>query len=35
MKLKNKFSGGDEKSVKVAKLKKVKQKEKTMEEFVQ
>jgi len=35
MELKKKFRGEDEKSIKVAKLKKIEQKERTMKEFVQ
>jgi len=35
LKLKKKFSGGDEKLVKVAELKKVEQEGRTIEEFVQ
>jgi len=34
LELKKKFSRGDKESVKVAKIKKVKQKDRTMEEFV-
>ena len=33
--IRKKFEGGDEESVKVAKLKRLEQEEKTMEEFVQ
>lgn len=35
LKLKKEFSGGDERSIKVAKLKKVEQGKRTMEELIQ